>query len=136
MSRKKPGHFCWSCRRKRPNERFSGRNHPRHLCRECARLPPEELEYRQGERSLEHLLHGGLYVPRRHRTEFNRFLEHPNARVRNLSRQILAEQRRDAEEGRRLRDEAEARATGSSEGFDRSREPSGAASDHEDDDPF
>ena len=96
MSRKKRGHFCWCCRRRRPNERFSGGNHPRHLCRDCARLPAEELEYRQGERDIERLLHG-LYVPRRRRAQFNGFLDHPNARVRDLARRILAEQRRDAE---------------------------------------
>ncbi len=88
----------------RPNERFSGRNHPRHLCRDCARLPAEELEYRQGERDIERLLHDGLYVPRRRRAQFNRFPDHPNPRVRDLARRILAEQRREAER-RRLHEE-------------------------------
>jgi len=88
----------------RSNESFSGRNHPRHLCRDCARLPAEELQYRQGERDIEHLLHGGLYVPRRRRAQFNRFIDHPNARVRDLTRRILAEQQREAE-GRRLLEE-------------------------------
>jgi hypothetical protein len=91
----------------RPNERFSGRNHSRHLCRDCARLPAEEHEYRQGERNIERLLHDGLYVPRRRRAQFDRFLEHPNARVRDLARRILAEQRRYAEETRQLRDDEE-----------------------------
>jgi len=136
VSRKKSGHFCWCCRRLRPNEKFSGGNHPRHLCRECARLPAEEREYRQGERDIERLLHDGLYVPRRRRAQFNRFLEHPNARVRDLARWILAEQRRDAEERRRLRDEDEARAIVSSEHPNEPREPRAGASDHGDDDPF
>lgn len=107
MSLKKSGHFCWCCRRRRPNERFSGGNHPRHLCRDCAHLPAEEREYRQGERNIERLLHDGLYVPRRRRAQFNRFLEHPNARVRDLARRILAEQQRYAEERRQMRDEDE-----------------------------
>jgi hypothetical protein len=107
VSRKKRGHFCWCCRRRRPNERFSGRNHPRHLCRDCSRLPEEKLEYRQGELNIERLLHDGLYVPRRRRAQFNRFLEHPNARVRGLARQILAEQVRYAEEMKRMREEEE-----------------------------
>jgi hypothetical protein len=91
-----------------PNERFSGGNHPRHLCRECAHLPAEEREYRRGESDIERLLHDGLYVPRRRRAQFSRFLEHPNARVRDLARRILAEQRRHAEERVRMRDEDEA----------------------------
>ena len=94
----------------RPNERFSGGNHPRHLCRACAHLPAEEREYRQGERDIDRLLHDGLHVPRKHRAQFDRFLEHKNARVRDLARRILDEQRRQAEESRRMRDEDEARA--------------------------
>jgi len=41
MSRKKrqkrrlPGHYCWACDRRQPNEKFSGRGHARHLCRDC-----------------------------------------------------------------------------------------------------
>jgi len=96
VSRRKNGHFCWCCGRMRPNERFSGSNHRRHLCRECAHLPAEEREYRQGERDIERLLHDGLYVPRR-RAQFSRFLDHPNARVRELAQRILAEQRSGAE---------------------------------------
>ena len=58
MSRKKrerklPGHYCWACGRRRPNEKFSGRGHARHLCRECAKLGAEELAYRQALRNLE-----------------------------------------------------------------------------------
>jgi hypothetical protein len=96
----------------RPNERFSGGNHPRHLCRECARLPVEEREYRQGERDIERLLHGGLHVPGRQRAQFDRFLAHPNARIRRMAWRILAEQERNAEERRRMRGENEASATG------------------------
>ena len=94
----------------RPNERFSGSNHARHVCRECARLPAEEREYRQGERDIERLLHDGLHVPRKRRAQFDRFLEHKNARVRDLARRILDEQRRQAEELRRMGDEDEVRA--------------------------
>jgi hypothetical protein len=94
----------------RPNELFSGRNHGRHLCRDCAHLPAEEREHRQGERDIERLLRGTFHVPRKRRAQVDRFLEHPNARVRDLARRILDEQRRQAEELRRMRDEDEARA--------------------------
>ncbi len=150
MSRKKSGHFCWCCRRRRPNERFSGGNHPRHLCRDCAHLPAEEREYRQGERNIERLLHDGLYVPRRRRAQFNRFLEHPNARVRDLARRILAEQQRYAEERRQMRDEEEVLGERFERTLPESREPGAGTSDdrgtttrkrdqaqdHGDDDPF
>ena len=105
MSVKKTGRFCWCCGRRRPNERFSGRGHARCICRECERLPAEEREYRQGERDIERLLHDGLYVPRKRRAQLQRFLEHPNARVRDLARRILEEQRRAAEEWRRIDEE-------------------------------
>jgi hypothetical protein len=91
----------------RPNERFSGRNHSRHLCRECSKLPTEEREYRQGERDIERLLRG-LYVSRKHKARFNQFLGHPITRVRELATTILAEEWRQAEERRRMRDEEEA----------------------------
>jgi len=129
VSRKKRGHFCWCCRRMRPNERFSGGNHPRHLCRECAHLPAEEREYRQGESDIERLLHDGLYVPRRRRAQFSRFLEHPNARVRDLARRILAEQRRHAEERVRMRDEDEVLGETLARTLSESREPGARASD-------
>lgn len=129
MPRKKRGHFCWCCRRLRPNERFSGSNHPRHLCRECARLPAEEREYRQGEIDIERLLHDGLYVPRKRRAQFDRFLEHRNARVRDLARRILAEQRRHAEEMRRMRDEDEVLAERLERTLSEPREPGAPAAD-------
>jgi hypothetical protein len=105
LPRQRNGHYCWSCNRHRPNERFSGRNHGCHVCRDCARLPQEELEYRQGERDLDRLLHDGLFIPRRRRAQFDRLLQHRNARVRALARQILAEQERYRQERFRLLDE-------------------------------
>jgi hypothetical protein len=128
--RKRSGHFCWCCGRRRPNERFSGRNHGRHLCRECARLPHEEREYRQGERDIDRLLHGGLHIPRRRRRQFDRFLEHPNARVRDLARQILAEQQRYAEEWRRMLDEEEVLAERFERTLSESRERDASTPDH------
>jgi hypothetical protein len=115
----------------RPNERFSGRNRPRHLCRECAGLPTEELEYRQGERDIERLLHDGLDVPRRRRAQFNRFLEHRNARVRDLARRILAEQQRYAEERLRMRDQEESLAEELDRPVSESRELGAGAWDNE-----
>lgn len=140
MSPKKSGRFCWCCQRMRPNERFSGRNHPRHLCRDCARLPAGERQYRQAALSIERLLHDGLYIPRRKRAQFDRFLAHPNARVRELARRILADLERDAEEWRRMRDAEDAWATGPIAGSgeaDAGAWDSGASApeDDRDDDP-
>lgn len=129
MSRKKRGHFCWCCRRMRPNERFSGGNHPRHLCRECSHLPADEREYRQCESDLERLLHDGLCVPRKRRAQFNRFLEHPNTRVRDLARGIMAERRRHAEERLPMRDEDEVQGERLERTLSEAREPGAGASD-------
>ena len=71
-------------------------------------------------------------------------LEHPNARVRDLARRILAEQRRHAEERVRMRDEDEAlgetlggtpgaRTSDAGETTTRERDRS---QNHGDDDPF
>ena len=51
--RKRRGHFCWSCERVLPNERFSGRGHARHVCRQCQKLGKEELAYRSARRDIE-----------------------------------------------------------------------------------
>jgi hypothetical protein len=52
VTKRRRGHFCWSCERSLPNERFSGGGHARHVCRECAKLGQEELEYRQTVRDM------------------------------------------------------------------------------------
>jgi hypothetical protein len=72
----------------------------------------EERQYRQAERDIERLLHDGFHIPRRKRAQFDCFLTHPNARVRELAQRILAELERDGEEWRRMRDADEAWATG------------------------
>jgi hypothetical protein len=85
MSKKRPkyrGCFCWCCGQIRPNERFSGRGHARHLCRDCAKLDPADLEYRQHIRNIERTLDWDGRIRRRQRKVFERFLNHPNPRVR------------------------------------------------------
>jgi hypothetical protein len=107
---KRGGHFCWSCGRVRPNEAFSGRGHTRHLCKECSKLGREELDRRQAVRDIERLVDPfrGV-VPRRHRAAFQRFLAHPDERVRRHAEQIAADAARVREALRRER-EAEAEA--------------------------
>jgi hypothetical protein len=83
--RKRPkyrGCFCWCCGQIRPNERFSGCGHARHLCRDCAKLDQAELEYRQHIRNIERTLDWDGRIRRRQRKVFERFLNHPNHRVR------------------------------------------------------
>src|SRR5438128_1683761 len=38
------GHYCWVCKRYRPNEHFSGKGHVRHVCRRCYRRAASEIE--------------------------------------------------------------------------------------------
>ena len=97
MSRKKkrkrklPGHYCWSCDRRRPNEKFSGSGHARHICRECARLGSEELAYRQALRNLDRCMTWEGIIPRKRRKAFEQFLEHEDPRIRALAHEMLEE---------------------------------------------
>jgi len=92
--RPKRGHFCWCCGRVRPNERFSGRGHARHLCRECAKLGKEELAYRQAARDIDRLLAWDGLLRRNQRKSVEKFLSHPDERVRQYADQAV---RHDAE---------------------------------------
>jgi len=91
QEKKRSGHFCWSCERRRPNEKFSGRGHARHLCRDCVRLGAEELEYRSACRNLERCVTWTGLIRRKQRKTFQQYLEHNNPRVRALAEEILAE---------------------------------------------
>ena len=89
--RKLPGHYCWVCDRRRPNEKFSGRGHARHVCRECARLGGEELAYRQNLRNLERCLTWEGIIPRKRRKTFERFLHHDDPRIHACAEEMLKE---------------------------------------------
>jgi len=99
MSRKKkrkrapPGHYCWACGRRRPNEKFSGRGHARHLCRECAKLGAEELAYRQALLDLERCMTRDGIIPRKRRKSFELFLHHDDPRIRAVAEEMLEEDR-------------------------------------------
>jgi hypothetical protein len=84
------GHYCWSCGKTRANEKFSGRGHAEHLCKDCARLGKEELAYRQTVRNLDRLLTWNSRIPRRHREQFRKYLNHKDERVRAYACQIEA----------------------------------------------
>jgi hypothetical protein len=88
--RKKHGHFCWCCGRMRPNEKFSGSGHARHLCMECSKLGNSELQYRQDLRNLERLVTCEGIIGRKKRKAFNRFLEHPDPRIRLYAEELAA----------------------------------------------
>lgn len=91
MSRqRRSGHYCWSCDRMRPNEKFSGRGHARHLCKDCARLGKEELAYRQAIRNLERLVTWEGIIPRKKRQQFRKYLEHEDDRVRAYAHELEA----------------------------------------------
>ena len=58
--KKRRGHWCWCCQRRRPNERFTGRGHKLHLCKQCQKLPKTvraaRREQRAAERARDHEL--------------------------------------------------------------------------------
>lgn len=82
------GHYCWSCDRRRANEKFSGKGHARHVCKDCARLGKEELAYRQTMRNLDRLLTWNGYIPRRNREQFRKYLNHEDERIRAYAYRI------------------------------------------------
>jgi hypothetical protein len=104
MKRKRSGHWCWCCGRHRANERFSGRGHGRHLCKDCKKLGGVELAYRQAVFNIDRL------VPKRLR-EVERIAQtHPDARVQDHARGVLAyfeEERRERREAWREDDDDE-----------------------------
>ena len=50
--KKRSGHYCRICGRRRPNEKFSGNGHRIHVCQECARTPKEEREAIEQEEEI------------------------------------------------------------------------------------
>jgi hypothetical protein len=75
----------------RPNEKFSGCGHARHLCKDCSRLGASELQFRQDLRNLERLITWEGIIGRKKRKNFNRFLEHPNPRIRHCAQELAAQ---------------------------------------------
>ena len=74
----------------RPNERFSGGNHGRHLCRDCSKHSKEELELQSAVRNIDRMVLWPGRVRRKQRRAFERFLQHPNPRVREYAAWIQA----------------------------------------------
>ena len=102
--KKLPGHYCWCCGRRRPNERFSGRGHRQHLCRDCKKLGKEELAYRQQERNIDRLLTWDGMIRRRCRAAFERYLAHPDPRVREYANKVKHHNEERSREWREIRE--------------------------------
>lgn len=100
MTKRRRGHFCWSCGRSRSNESFSGHGHARHVCRECSRLGKEELEYRQAIRNVDRALHSDHCISRRDRVILERSLQHPNPRVQLYVAELIYQSERERQESR------------------------------------
>lgn len=60
----------------------------RHVCRDCQRLPREELEFRQALRNIGRLVGFSTLIPRKKRAQLDRFLTHPDERVRACVRKL------------------------------------------------
>ncbi len=104
MSKKKKyrGHFCWSCSRILPNERFSGRGHRLHLCKKCKRLGKEELAFRQCQRDIDRLIDWEGRIRRKRKHVFLRYLNHKDERVRVYAETVNAHIERHRQEARDL----------------------------------
>ena len=98
--RNRYGHLCWCCGSMRPNEKFSGSGHARHLCKDCSRLGTSELQYRQELRNLERCVSWEGIIGRKRRKAFDKFLDHPDPRIRQYAEELAA---RDGESRAMLR---------------------------------
>lgn len=101
--KKSPGHYCWCCGRRRANELFSGRGHRQHLCKDCKKLGQEELAYRQQERNIDRLLTWDGMIRRRCRVAFERYLAHPDPRVREYADKVQLHNEERRREWRQMR---------------------------------
>lgn len=101
-----PGHYCWCCGRRRANERFSGRGHRQHLCKDCMKLGKEELAFRQQERNIDRLLTWDGMIRRGCRAAVERYLTHPDRRVREYANKVKQRNEERHQEQRELREAA------------------------------
>jgi hypothetical protein len=97
------GHFCWCCSRVKPNEQFSGRGHAHHVCKRCSTLGREELAFRQHARNIDRAVSASGLIVRKLRTSFERFLSHPDPRVREYAEKVAVSDLRRREEFRQER---------------------------------
>jgi hypothetical protein len=73
------------------DEKFSRPGHANHLCKDCYKLGSSELQYRKNLRDLERLVTWEGIIGRKKRKSFNRFLEHPDPRIRRYAEELAAQ---------------------------------------------
>jgi hypothetical protein len=95
------GYYCWCCERVRPSKRFSPRGRRRHVCKECKRLGEAELTFRQAQRDIDRTRGLSGAILRKRRSVFERFLSHPNPRIREYA-QVVKQQDEALRESLRL----------------------------------
>jgi hypothetical protein len=94
---------------RRGDEREAVAGGVRGICRACCRLGPEELAHRSAVRNIERAMRYGLTIPRRQREFVERFLTHPDPRVRAYATEVVAVDREQRAAFRRvLREDEEA----------------------------
>ena len=82
------GHSCRICKRRLPNEKFSGKGHARHVCRQCARMPREQREeIEQGDEIFNFLRQSHISDKNLKRLEV--LVQSPNPRIADLAGIVL-----------------------------------------------
>ncbi len=112
------GHFCWCCERERRHEKFTGRGHRDHICKDCQKLPKKEREIRQAIRNIEQLFTWEGFVRNGRRKELDKYLEHPDERVREYAQQVQERDRTERELQRKIQQQEEAEIDKWAAGFD------------------
>jgi hypothetical protein len=82
------------------------------VCRDCAKLGTEEIAYRQHVRDIGRLLSADGFVRRTQRRTFEKYLVHPDARVRGYAEwiKLIQEEQRRVDAALRAADEADEEA--------------------------
>jgi hypothetical protein len=86
--KKRRGHYCRFCGRRRPNEAFSGKGHRTHVCKECSRRPREEREeIEQSDEVFGYLRQSRISDKNVHR--LRELVQSPNTRIAELAGIVL-----------------------------------------------
>ena len=106
--KKRSGHYCQICDRRRPNEKFSGKGHKIHVCKDCARMPKEEREVIEQEEEIFDYLRQS-HISKKNVTRLRELAESSSRRVAEHAALVLEIARIKPYKKRRLKVLAEKR---------------------------
>ena len=86
--KKRRGHYCRFCGRRRPNEAFSGRGHRDHICKQCSQVPKKERDaIEQSETVFNYLRQS--HISERNIEHLEQLVESENENIAELANIVL-----------------------------------------------